>query len=110
VRIVESNRAPDFSTADPLLPPQLFPYPIEAIHESRSLNRLSGYVIEAPSVTLSGISPQPAKPPWWPKGDVEPELVFETDALTATAMQLAANTGLKPQVSASGLLAVGSCA
>ena len=42
----------DFSTADSLLPSQLFPYPVERQHESRILDRLPGYAMETASITF----------------------------------------------------------
>jgi hypothetical protein len=46
------QRDPGFSTADSLLPPSLFPFPIEWIHESRLLDKLAGYAIDTPAVTF----------------------------------------------------------
>ena len=87
-----------FSTADPLLPPQLYPYPIAAQHENRLLDRLPGYAIESPSVTfIRHISTTGEAGPVH-EGDPKPELIFNTDALTATAVKLAAHNGLSWEI------------
>jgi hypothetical protein len=50
----------DFSTADSLLPSQLFPYPIERQHEGRVLDRLPGYQMETASITFIRTTGVPA--------------------------------------------------
>jgi HK97 family phage major capsid protein len=92
------TRSPGFSTADSLLPAQLFPYPVEAIHEPRLLDRLPGYAIDAPSITfIRHISTTGAAAPV-AEGATKPEVVFNTDALTAAAVKLAANNGLSWEI------------
>lgn len=88
----------DFSTADPLLPASLFPYPVEAIHEARLLDRLPGYAIETPSVTFIRHISTTGSPAAVAEGTPKPELIFNTDALTATAVKLAANNGLSWEI------------
>ena len=94
---IEAERR-DFSTADPLLPSSLFPFPIEAVHESRLLDRLPGYAIETPSVTFIRHISTAGKPAAVAEGTPKPELIFNTDALTATAVKLAANNGLSWEI------------
>jgi hypothetical protein len=84
----------DFSTADPLLPATRFPYPIAAIHESRLLDRLPGYAIDTPAITFIRHVSTTGAPAVTDEGGLKPELIFNTDALTATAVKLAANNGL----------------
>lgn len=92
------QRSPGFSTADPLLPAQLYPFPVTAEHESRLLDRLPGVGIEAPSVTfIRHISTTGAATPV-SEGSAKPEVVFETDALTADAVKLAAHNGLSWEI------------
>lgn len=88
----------DFSTADPLLPASLFPYPVEAIHESRLLDRLPGYAIETPAVTFIRHISTTGSPAAVAEGTLKPELVFNTDSLTANAVKLAANNGLSWEI------------
>ncbi|WP_156763085.1 phage major capsid protein [Mycobacterium sp. E787] len=92
------TRSPGFSTADPLLPATRFPFPVEAIHESRLLNRLPGYAIETPAITFIRHISTSGEAAAVAEGDLKPELIFETDALTATAVKLAANNGLSWEV------------
>jgi HK97 family phage major capsid protein len=92
------SRDPGFSTADPLLPPQLYPYPVAAQHESRLLDRLPGYAIESPSVTFIRHVSTSGAPAVTAEGALKPEVIFNTDALTATAVKLAANNGLSWEI------------
>jgi hypothetical protein len=70
----------DFSTADPLLPSSLYPYPIAAQHESRLLDRLPGYAIDTPSVTFIRHVSTSGSAGLTSEGGTKPEVVFETDA------------------------------
>ncbi|ORB47781.1 hypothetical protein BST42_27045 [Mycolicibacterium rhodesiae] len=88
----------DFSTADPLLPSQLFPYPVSAIHESRLLDRLPGYAIETPSVTFIRHVSTTGAPAATAEGGLKPEVIFNVDSLTATAVKLAAHNGLSWEI------------
>ena len=88
----------DFSTADSLLPSQLFPFPVERQHEGRILDRLPGYAMETASITFvrhTGTSGQ-ALPT--AEGQPKPELVFNTDQLTVPAVKLAAHNGLSWEI------------
>ena len=88
----------DFSTADPLLPATLYPYPIAAQHENRLLDRLPGYGIETPQVTFIRHVSTTGEAAAVPEGSIKPELVFNTDALTATAVKLAGNSALSWEI------------
>ena len=92
------QRSPGFSTADTLLPAELFPFPVEQVHEGRILDRLAGYAIEAPSVTfIRHVSTTGAAGPV-AEGGTKPEVIFNTNALTAEAVKLAANNGLSWEI------------
>jgi HK97 family phage major capsid protein len=87
-----------FSTADSLLPAQLWPYPVPLAHENRILNRLPGLAFEAPQITfIRHVSTTGSAGPT-AEGAVKPELVFVTDALTLPAIKLAANVGLSYEI------------
>jgi HK97 family phage major capsid protein len=92
------TRNPGFSTADPLLPAELFPYPVAAIHESRLLDRLPGYAIESPSITFIRHVSTTGEAGATSEGATKPELIFETDQLLATAVKLAATNGLSWEI------------
>ena len=82
-----------FTSADPLLPPELFPYPTAAIHDLRILNRLPGYAIEQPSVEyVRHISTTGAAAPT-AEGELKPELTLVVDKLVAPAVKLAGSSG-----------------
>jgi HK97 family phage major capsid protein len=95
-RIESEHR--DFSTADPLLPASLFPYPIAAQHEGRLLEYLPGYGIETPSVSFIRHVSTTGVPAATAEGALKPEVVFNTDELTATAVKIAANNGLSWEI------------
>jgi HK97 family phage major capsid protein len=87
-----------FSTADSLLPAELFPYPVAAIHENRLLDRLPGVSFEAPSISfIRHVNTTGAAAPT-AEGGLKPELVFVTDALTAPAIKLAGNVGVSYEI------------
>jgi HK97 family phage major capsid protein len=92
------TRNPGFSSADPLLPAELFPYPVAAQHESRLLDRLPGYAIESPSVTFIRHVSTTGEAAATTEGSLKPELIFNTDALTATAVKLAANNAVSYEI------------
>jgi HK97 family phage major capsid protein len=97
-RIESTFENRDFSTADPLLPASLFPYPIAAQHEGRLLDFLPGYGIETPSVTFIRHVSTTGVPAITAEGGLKPEVIFNTDALTATAVKIAANNGLSWEI------------
>jgi HK97 family phage major capsid protein len=87
-----------FTSADSLLPPQLYPFPIEAVHEWRVLDRLPGYAISLPSaefirhVSTTGSAGSVAE------GAVKPEITLVADKLVATAVKLAAHLALSREI------------
>lgn len=87
-----------FSTADSLLPAELFPYPIAAQHEDRLLDYLPGYEIDTPSITFIQHVSTTGAPGPVDEGAQKPEIILNTDALTATAVKLAAHTGLSWEI------------
>lgn len=88
----------DFSSADGLLPAQLFPQVVGWQHESRLLDRLPGYAIDAPQVTFIRHHATTGTAAPTGEGQIKPELVFETDTVTAAAVKIAANNGLSWEV------------
>jgi HK97 family phage major capsid protein len=87
-----------FSTADSLLPAQLWPYPVAAIHENRLLDRLPGVSFDAPSISfIRHVSTTGAAAPT-AEGGLKPELVFVTDALTEPAIKIAGNVGVSYEI------------
>lgn len=88
----------DFSTADDLLPSSLFPTPIEFQHEGRLLAALPGYAMSAPSITFIRHVSTTGAPAPTAEGAVKPEVVFETDALTATAVKIAAHNAISQEI------------
>lgn len=90
------NRA--FSTADSLIPAQLFPQVIAHIHENRLLELLPGVAMDAPQISfIRHISTTGAAAPTT-EGNLKPELVFNTDALTLPASKIAGNVGLSYEI------------
>lgn len=87
-----------FSSADSLLPPQLFPQVTAQIHEGRLLDRLPGFAIELPSieyvrhVSTTGSAGSVAE------GQLKPEVTLVVDKLVATAVKLAAHLALSREI------------
>jgi HK97 family phage major capsid protein len=93
---IESRNS--FSTADSLLPAELFPMPIAAQHEDRLLDFLPGYAIETPSITFIRHISTTGAPGPVAEGAQKPEIILNTDALTATAVKLAAHSGISWEI------------
>jgi HK97 family phage major capsid protein len=83
-----------FSTVDSLLPPQLAPYILGKIHESRLLDRLPAQAISAPSYEILVHSSTTGAPTPVAEGATKPELVLNATAQTLTAIKLAAHVGI----------------
>jgi HK97 family phage major capsid protein len=83
-----------FSTADPLLPAQLWSVPIAAVHEARLLDRLPGVTMTAPSIEFVRHVSTTGSAGVVAEGQAKPELVWNVDALTATAVKIAGHVGL----------------
>jgi HK97 family phage major capsid protein len=92
------TRSPGFSTADPLLPAELFEIPIAAVHEARLLNHLPAIGIEAPSITFIRHVSTTGAPAATAEGATKSEVIFNTDTLTAVATKLAAHNGLSWEI------------
>jgi HK97 family phage major capsid protein len=90
------NRA--FSTADSLLPAQLFPYPVEHIHENRLLEKLPGVAMEAPQISFIRHISTTGNPAPAAEGAMKSEIVLNTDALTLPASKIAGNVGLSYEI------------
>jgi HK97 family phage major capsid protein len=90
------NRA--FSTADSLIPAQLFPYVVEHIHENRLLERLPGVVMEAPQISFIRHISTTGNPAPTPEGTLKNEIVLNTDALTELAVKIAGHVGLSYEI------------
>jgi HK97 family phage major capsid protein len=90
------NRA--FSTADSLLPAQLFPYPVEHIHENRLLDKLPGVTMDAPQISFIRHISTTGNPAPTAEGAMKNEIVLNTDALTLRAVKIAGNTGLSYEI------------
>jgi len=90
------NRA--FSTADSLLPAQLFPYPVEHIHENRLLEKLPGVAMDAPQISFIRHISTTGNPAPVAEGAMKNEIVLNTDALTLPASKIAGNVGLSYEI------------
>jgi HK97 family phage major capsid protein len=87
-----------FSTADSLLPPQLYPYPIEWQHEWRVLDRLPGYAVSLPSVEFVRHVSTTGSAASVAEGAVKPEITLVADKLVAPAVKLAAHLALSREI------------
>ena len=87
-----------FSSADSLLPPELFSYVTAQIHESRLLDRLPGFQMSTASieyvrhVSTTGAAGSVAE------GALKPEVTLVVDKLVATAVKLAAHLSLSREI------------
>jgi HK97 family phage major capsid protein len=87
-----------FSTAESLLPAELWPYPIGQIHEARLLDSLPGVAMETASIEFVRHTSTTGAAAPTGEGAAKPEVVFNTDALTAHAVKLAAHNGLSWEI------------
>lgn len=87
-----------FSTADSLLPAQLWPYPIAAVHEWRILDRLPGIEMDTAQITFIQHTSTTGAAGTVAEGAAKPELVFNTAALTETARKVSAHSGLSYEI------------
>ena len=88
----------DYSTADSLLPAQLFPFPVERQHEGRILDRLPGYAMETASITFIRHTGTTGAAAPTAEGTAKPEVKFNVDQVTAAAVKLAAHNGLSWEI------------
>jgi HK97 family phage major capsid protein len=87
-----------FSTADPLLPPELFPYPTAAIHEDRLLDRLPGYGIELPSIEYVQHTSTTGAAGSMAEGALKPEITLNVTKLQVAAVKLAGHLALSREI------------
>jgi len=87
-----------FSTADSLLPPGLFPTPVEAQHEGRVLDQLPGIAMDAPSLSFIRHTSTTGAAAPTAEGATKQEVVFNVDQLTATAVKLACHNALSYEI------------
>jgi HK97 family phage major capsid protein len=90
------HRAP--STADSLLPPELFPQVIGAIHPTRILDRLPSYAIQMPSVEYVRHISTTGTPGTVAEGAVKPSIQLVVDKLVAAAVKVAATVTLTREI------------
>lgn len=87
-------RAPGFSSADSLLPPELFAIPTFPRHEARLLDRLPGYALDAPSLEYVQVTSVTGAAGIVGEGAVKPEVVMPATKLICTALKLAVHGGI----------------
>jgi HK97 family phage major capsid protein len=87
-----------FTSADSLLPPELFPQVTAQIHPARILNYLPGFSIELPSVefvrhvSTTGAAGSVAE------GGLKPEVTLVVDKLVLSAVKLSAHLALSREI------------
>jgi HK97 family phage major capsid protein len=87
-----------FSTADSLLPAQLFPYPTAAVHENRLLDRLPGFAIELPQIEYVQHTSTTGSAASVAEGALKPEITLNVTKLLATAVKLAGHLALSREI------------
>ena len=90
--------ARDFSTADSLLPSQLWQQIVGPQHENRLLGRLPLFPLDAPSVEIVVHNSTTGAAAVVAEGASKPELVFETEKVILQAMKLAAHTACSREI------------
>jgi HK97 family phage major capsid protein len=89
-----------FSTAESLLPAQLFPSVVGQQHEGRLLDHLPGVAMETGSIDFIRHISTTGAPATVAEGALKPELVMVTDALTEAARKIAAHVGVSYEIAA----------
>jgi hypothetical protein len=87
-----------FTSADSLLPAELFPFPIEFQHEWRLLDRLPGYSFDRPSIEFIQHISTTGTATSVPEGGLKPEVTLNTQQLTLPAAKLAASMTLSREI------------
>jgi HK97 family phage major capsid protein len=87
-------RAPGFSSADSLLPPQLFEIPTFPRHEARLLDRLPGYALGSPSLEYVQVNSVTGAAGIVGEGQPKPEVTMPATKLICTALKLAVHGGI----------------
>lgn len=90
--------ARDFSTADSLLPAQLWPSIVGPQHENRLLNRLPVFPLAAPSVEIVVHSSTTGAAQVVAEGGLKPEIVMETQRVILEAQKLAAHSAVSWEI------------
>jgi hypothetical protein len=88
------TRAPGFSSADSLLPPELFPIPTFPVHEARLADHIPGYALDAPSLEYVQVNAVTGSAAIVGEGQPKPEIVAPATKLVCTALKLACHGGL----------------
>jgi Phage capsid family len=92
--VLDSRESRAFSSADTLLPAQLFPIPTFPVHEARLMDRLPGFALEAPSLEYVRVDSVTGAAAIVGEGQVKPELVMPSTKQIVTALKLAAHAGV----------------
>lgn len=87
-----------FTSADSLLPPELYPVPIGRIHPTRILDRLPSYAITQPSVEFVRHVSTTGAPGTVAEGAVKPSVTLVVDKLVAAAVKVAATITLTREI------------
>lgn len=88
----------DFNTAESLLPPALWPFPVGLVHEARLASFLPAATMTAPSMEYIVHTGTTGSPAVVAEGASKPELVYSAEKQTATAAKIAAHTGLSYEI------------
>jgi HK97 family phage major capsid protein len=84
----------DFSSADSLLPAQLFPIPTFPRHEARLMDRLPGFMLEAQSLEYVVVTSVTGAAAIVGEGQLKPEIVMPPTKQLVQALKLAAHSGV----------------
>jgi HK97 family phage major capsid protein len=87
-----------FTSADSLLPPELFPVVTAQIHESRLRDRLPAFAIEAPSIEYVRHISTTGSGGTVAEGQPKPEVTLNVDKLVAAAVKVAATLALSREI------------
>jgi hypothetical protein len=88
------SRNPGFSSADSLLPPQLFPIPTMPRFEDRLIDRLPGFALDAPSLEYIQVTSVTGAAAIVGEGQPKPGIETPATKLIVTALKLAAHVGI----------------
>jgi HK97 family phage major capsid protein len=87
-----------FSSADSLLPPELYPFPIAWQHEWRVLDRLPGYATDLPSIEFIRHVSTTGSAGSVAEGALKPEITLVADKLVAPVVKLAGHLALSREI------------
>ncbi|MBF9325926.1 phage major capsid protein [Mycobacteroides chelonae] len=87
-----------FSSADSLLPAQLWPQPLFPLHDSRILDRLPAFAMDAPSVEYVQVTGVTGAAAIVAEGAQKPEISYTTAKVVATAAKIAAHAGVSWEI------------